>query len=70
MKKCQHQVDTFETALEQIEQMIECIDPDKKVRIGDITGRINPAIRNSDITKATVMLLKKYGIENKEESDG
>ena len=62
MKKCQHQVDTFETALEQIEQMIECIDPDQKVRIGDITGRINPAIRNSDITKATVMLLKKYGI--------
>lgn len=67
MKKCQHQIDTFETALEQIEQMIECIDPDKKVRIGDITGRVNPAIRNSDITKATVMLLKKYGITYSED---
>ena len=62
MKESKHQTDTFETALEQIEQMIECMEPDKPIRISDITRRINPEIRNGDIRKATCMLLKKYGI--------
>lgn len=60
--KCKHQTDTFETALEEIEQMIECIETDKPIRISDITRRIKPEIRNGDITKAARMLLKKYGI--------
>lgn len=62
MKESKHQTDTFETALEQIEQMIECMEPDKPIRISDITGRINPEIRNGSIRKATTMMLKKYGI--------
>lgn len=62
MKESKHQTDTFETALEQIEQMIECMETDKPIRISDITRRIKPEIRNGDITKATRMLLKKYGI--------
>ena len=61
MKESKHQ-NVFETALEQIEQMIESIEPDKPVRVSDITRRIKPEIRNGAITKATVMLLKKYGI--------
>ena len=67
MKECKHQSDTHETALEQIEQMIECMEPDKPIRISDITRRINPEIRNGDITKATRMILKKYGIPYQED---
>lgn len=62
MKGCKHQDDFYGLALEQIEQMIECIEPDKPIRISDITRRIKPEIRNGDITRATRMLLKKYGI--------
>ena len=57
-----HHTDTFEMALEQVEQMIERMETDKPVRIGDITKKIKPATRNGDITKATAMLLQKYGI--------
>lgn len=57
-----HQNDTFEAALEQVEQMIERMDADKPIRISDITKKINPATRNGDVKRATAMLLKKYGI--------
>ncbi len=70
MKECKHQTDTYETALEQIEQIVERIDPDVTIHIRDITGRIKLADQNSEITKATIMLLKKYGIEYKGENDG
>jgi len=62
MKECKHQVDTFEAALEQIERMIERMETDKPIRISDIIRRISPAIRSREITQATIMLLKKYGI--------
>ncbi len=67
MKECKHQVDTFEAALEQIERMIERMETDKPIRISDITKKVNPANRNGDITRATAMLLKKYGITYTEE---
>lgn len=60
MKECKHH--TYETALELIEQMVEAIDPGETVNVNDITGRIKLADRSSEITKATVMLLRKYGI--------
>lgn len=66
MKECKHQTDTYESALEQIEQMIESIAPDVTIRIKDITGRIKLADRNTELTEATIMLLKKYGIDYKE----
>ena len=62
MKEHKHQTDTFETALEQIEQMIECFETDKPIRVSEILGKIKPAFRNDDIRNATCMLLKKYGI--------
>ena len=66
MKECKHQTDTYESALEQIEQMIKSISPDVTVHIKDITGRIQLADRNTALTEATIMLLKKYGIDYKE----
>lgn len=66
MKECKHQTDTYETALERIEQIIENIDPDKTVNVKDITGRIKLADHNTELTEATIMLLNKYGIEYKE----
>lgn len=62
MKGCKHRNVPYESALEQIEQMIEQMEPGSVVRIGDITERLNPESRNSDITMATETLLKKYGI--------
>lgn len=66
MKECKHQTDTYESALEQIEQMIESIATDVTIHIKDITGRIKLADRYTELTEATIMLLKKYGIEYKE----
>ena len=57
-----HKHHTYEKALEQIEQMIEETDPDKIVNVSDFTERVKIADRSNEITKATVMLLKKYGI--------
>lgn len=57
-----HQTDTFEMALEQVEQMIESMDVDKPVRVSDITKKITAAKGNRDIARATTMLLQKYGI--------
>ena len=70
MKESKRQPDTFETALEKIERIIENIDLDETVNVSDITGRFNLADHSNDITKATIMLLKKYGIKYKEETDG
>lgn len=66
MKECKHQTDTYETALEKVEQIIENIDPAKTVNVKDITCRIKLADRNTELTEATIMLLNKYGIEYKE----
>ena len=66
MKERKHQPDTYETALEKIEQIIEEIDLAEKVNVKDITCRINVVEHNSEITKATIMLLNKYGIDYKE----
>ena len=59
-----HQSETWEATLEQIEQMIESIDPTKTIRISDITGKLKEQSR--DIRRATIMLLKKYGITYQE----
>lgn len=66
MKECKHQTDTYEAALEQIERIIEVIDPDETVKVKDITGRIKLADRNTELTEATIMLLNKYGIDYRE----
>ena len=66
MKESKHQPDTYETALEKIEQIIENIDPDVTVSIKEITERVKVTGRDSEMTKATIMLLKKYGIDYKE----
>jgi hypothetical protein len=64
MKECKHH--TYESALERIEQMIEAIDPGETVKVSDITSRIKLADQTNEITKATIMLLNKYGIDYKE----
>ena len=57
MKKIK-QTTPFEEAIEAIEWIIEAMEPGKVVRLSDIIGK------NADraITKATIMILKKYGI--------
>ena len=42
-----HQSETFEAILEQIEQMIESIDPTKTIRISDITGKLKDQSRDA-----------------------
>ncbi|MBR5874506.1 MAG: hypothetical protein IKY90_07240 [Oscillospiraceae bacterium] len=66
MKECKHQTDTYKAALEQLEQIIEVIDPVETVNVKDITGRIKLADRNTELTEATIMLLNKYGIDYRE----
>lgn len=53
---------TYEKALERIEQMIEATDPDEIVNVSDYIERVDVAGMRSEITKATTMLLQKYGI--------
>ena len=52
------QTTSFEETIEVIERIIEALEPGKIIHLRDIIGK------NADraITKATVMLLKKYGI--------
>lgn len=69
MKESKHH-HTYETLLEQIEQMIETINPSVTVNVSDITGRIKDADQNKEIIKATIMLLKKYGVGYQEENHG
>ena len=52
------QATPFEDAIERIEQIVEAMESDKAVRLRDIIGKT----KDRAITKATVMLLKKYGI--------
>lgn len=66
MKESKHQPDTYENALEKIERIIENLDPCGTISIKDITERIKVSGRKSEITEATIMLLKKYGIDYKE----
>lgn len=56
------QTTPFEETIEAIEVIIEAMEPGKVVRLCDIIGK------NTDrsITKATIMLLKKYGITYQE----
>lgn len=48
--------------LEQIELIVERIDPNATIHLRDITGLIDTADQSSEISKAIIMLLKKYGI--------
>lgn len=58
---------TFETDLEQVEQLVERLEPGSTVRLNEIMARINPKNRNGNIRKATTMMLKKYGITYSED---
>lgn len=57
---------TFEDILEKIEGIIEGIEPGKLTRVSEIAKRANVTM-DSATRKATIMLLKKYGIRYKEE---
>lgn len=57
---------TFEDILEKIEGIIEGIEPGKLIRVSEIAKRANVTM-DSATKKATIMLLKKYGIRYKEE---
>lgn len=50
------------SVLEKIERQIEDYAPDSVVRLDDVIRRIKPKDRTDEIIDATVMLLKKYGI--------
>ncbi len=49
--------------LEEIEQRIERLEPSVVVRVSDLTKRLKSSNRTDEVTDATIMLLKKYGIE-------
>ena len=53
----------FDEALELLERKIERLDPDKPIRMSEITGR-----HGGELAKAAAMLLKKYGITYVEET--
>ena len=57
---------TFEDILEKIEGIIEGIEPGKLIRVSEIAKKANVTL-DSATRKATIMLLKKYGIRYKEE---
>ena len=56
---------TFEDILEKIEGIIEGIEPGKLILVSDIAKKANVTL-DSATRKATIMLLKKYGIAYKE----
>ena len=58
---------TYEKALERIEQMIEATDPDEIVNVSDYIEQVKVA-DIKEATKATKMMLKKYGIRYREET--
>lgn len=62
MKESKHQSDTYESVLEQIERTVEKIEPGSTVKLADITAQFGNDNRSGDVTKAAIMLLKKYGI--------
>lgn len=53
---------TFEDILEKIEGIIEEIEPGKLIRVSEIAKKANVTM-DSATRKATIMLLKKYGIK-------
>lgn len=57
---------TFEDILEKIEGIIEGIEPGKLIWVSEIAKRANVTM-DSATKKATIMLLKKYGIRYKED---
>lgn len=57
-----HHPDTFETVLEQLEQIVENIEPGSTIKLADIIDRFNKENGSGEVTKAAIMLLKKYGI--------
>lgn len=57
---------TFEDILEKIEGIIEGIEPGKLIQVSEIAKKANVTM-DSATRKATIMLLKKYGIRYKEE---
>lgn len=57
---------TFDDILEKIEGIIEGIEPGKLIRVSEIAKKANVTM-DSATRKATIMLLKKYGIRYKEE---
>ena len=60
MKK--HHKDTFEQELEQIEQIIENLEPGEEPTPGEIMAAANVKNRTSALNEATLMLIRKYGI--------
>ena len=52
------QTTSFEEAVEQIEGIIEALEPNDVIHLHDIIGKTT----DRAVTEATVMLLKKYGI--------
>lgn len=52
------QTTTFEETVEQIEGIIETLEPNDVIHLHDIIGKT----ADRAVTEATVMLLKKYGI--------
>lgn len=60
MKK--HHKDTFEKELEQIEQVIENLEPGEETTLGEIMAKANVKNRTSALNEATIMLIRKYGI--------
>ena len=65
MKERKHH--TYEKALERIEQMREATDPDEIVNVSDYIEQVQVA-DIKEATKATKMMLKKYGIRYREET--
>lgn len=57
---------TFEDILEKVETIIEEIEPGKLIRVSEIAKKANVTM-DSATRKATIMLLKKYGIRYKED---
>lgn len=66
MKEYTPCINTPETSLERIEQIIESLESGGVVNVDDITAKAEMANPSRPIRSATMMLLKKYGIEYKE----
>ena len=61
--KNQNHHNQFEEAIEAIERIIEGIEPGMTIRISDIADKVNMVKVDCAVKKATIMLLKKYGIK-------
>lgn len=61
MKEQNHR-NHFDDTIEKIEQIIEGIEPGTTISIGDIAAKVNVPNTDKAMKKATIMLLKKYGV--------